>query len=451
MNIADPGDQVGPWKLLYLFGKGGSSEVWAAEDSSGSKVALKILWKQAFRRRFLDEIRLYRNLDSRTGILPLIDSHIPSHVDAKAGAQPWLAMEVGTPVIDYLGPDADLALVIDAVKEYASTLVSLAEENIYHRDIKPSNLYWLNGHFVIGDFGIADFPEKSGLTRTGERLGPANFLAPEMIEYSGEVQSGPADVYSLAKTLWAIVAGHKFPPPGELRRDNEAFRLSSYTPDSRAVMLESLIEASTAHDPSRRPTMQSIRDELTWWGQSEVSTKLDLSDYRSDVERIREAKRAIKPETEEQRTGRLRDAANRLVREEIFDSLISTLQSAGLQRVGPAAGAQAKWPHDDEYGGGWTSDYWGIDTLASPWLELHAGIFQREHPVKDETDTKVAVLLAMMTPESQENLVYYFESFNLGSLQLNRLVERIKSDVEAQFSEIISNFLTRCKTSGIPR
>ena len=140
----------------------------------------------------------------------MIDSHIPSRADSKAGAQPWLAMQVATPLTDYLQPGSDLTLVVSAIKGYAHTLAYLADEDIYHRDIKPSNLYWLNGCFAIGDFGIADFPEKSGLTRTGEKLGPANFLAPEMIECSGEVRSGPVDVYSLAKTLWVLVASHKY-------------------------------------------------------------------------------------------------------------------------------------------------------------------------------------------------------------------------------------------------
>ena len=47
-----PGDQVDRWTLRERFGKGGSGDVWAAEDESGRKVALKILWKEKYRARF---------------------------------------------------------------------------------------------------------------------------------------------------------------------------------------------------------------------------------------------------------------------------------------------------------------------------------------------------------------------------------------------------------------
>jgi len=144
-------------------------------------------------------------------------------------------MQIGTPIKEYFGSGATFADVARAVTGYADTLSSLADEGIYHRDIKPSNLYWANGSFAIGDFGIADFPDKAGLTQTGNRLGPANFLAPEMIQYAGDISaSGPADVYSLGKTLSALAAGREHPPPGELRRDRPPLRISRYVEDPRA-------------------------------------------------------------------------------------------------------------------------------------------------------------------------------------------------------------------------
>ena len=77
-------------------------------------------------------------------------------------------MEIATPLEEYLNFALDLEITVIAINEIAGTLAVIANEGIYHRDIKPSNLYWLYGGFAIGDFGIADFPDKTGLTRAGK-------------------------------------------------------------------------------------------------------------------------------------------------------------------------------------------------------------------------------------------------------------------------------------------
>jgi serine/threonine protein kinase len=458
MTRFKPGSRVDKWTLLEYLGGGGSGEVWVAEAGKDTKAALKILWNKRYQGRFFDEIKLYRSLGDRAGILPLIDSLMPSDDGYRPGVPPWLAMEIGTSIVEYLGPEADFALVVQAVNRFANVLAELAEEGIYHRDIKPPNLYRLHEGFVIGDFGIADFPDKSGLTRTGEKLGPANFLAPEMIEYSGDVQSGPADVYSLAKTLWVLAAGRKFPPPGELRADNGALRLSGQVAHPRVPMLDSFIETATAHDPIRRPSMREFSDELAWWAAPVVEKKPEASLYIDEIQRIREAARVTRPETAEQRTQRLWNEAQQKVHN-FREDLKRLLVSSSLQRAaGPAnSTGMAKWPHGDDYGGGWSSDYWGIDTLASPWLELAAGSFERLGQTAGDNERQIGVLLALRTVSSeddpngmQENYYYFFESFRLGSIGLDTLIEQARAGFTAQLPEILAKFLTACKAIGVP-
>jgi serine/threonine protein kinase len=327
------GRRIDGWRLSKYIDSGGSGEVWVATNTAGVEAALKILWNGKYTKRFLDEIKIYRQLGYRPGILHLIDSYTPDEALPEPGGRPWLAMQIGVTITDYLGQDPDLEAVVTAVESYANTLAALAEEGVFHRDIKPSNLYWADGQFAIGDFGIADFPDKAGLTETGEKVGPANFLAPEMIDYSGDVQSGPADVYSLAKTLWAIAAGRRYPLPGELRRDRSNLRLSTHVHDRRALMLEPLLERATSDDWHVRPSMREVADELSWWAERQVAARSDLASYRGEAARLQEATTVVKQETEQERLGRLYGDALQKVHRDLFTYVKDALESAGLQSI----------------------------------------------------------------------------------------------------------------------
>lgn len=380
------GERIDGWTLLGFIGKGGSGEVWSANKGDAPNIALKILWQRKYAGRFLDEIRLYRQLGDRPGILRLVDSYMPDPAQAASGRRPWLAMEIGVPITEHLGRDTDLADVVKAVESYAKTLAGLADENVFHRDIKPSNLYWANDQFAIGDFGIADFPDKAGLTKTGEKLGPANFIAPEMIDYSGEVQSGPADVYSLAKTLWAIATRTRFPPQGELRRDRDSLRLSSHVQGREALMLEALLERATADNPSRRPSMREFAEELFWWGEPQVSARPDLASFREEVARLEEATTVIKQETEQERLGRLYNDALTKAYEKLFNYVKDALESAGLQSHQEPPSTVVNWSPHPDYGGGGGCFSSGIRSLASPWISMKAGVAQRIYRDENRED-----------------------------------------------------------------
>lgn len=66
-------------------------------------------------------------------------------------------------------------------------------------------------------------------------------------------------------------------------------------------MLESLLERATADDPSVRPSMREVADELSWWGDSVVATRVDLSSYAEEVNRLRAANDRISQENHQQR------------------------------------------------------------------------------------------------------------------------------------------------------
>jgi hypothetical protein len=115
----------------------------------------------------------------------------------------------------------------------------------------------------VGDLGLIDFPDKRDITREGAKLGPSNFVAPEMIESPETADGAPADVFSLGKTIWVLVSGQNWPPQGELRVDREAAALGQFLVDGREPFLSSLLERMTLDSPGDRPTMEVVVNELT--------------------------------------------------------------------------------------------------------------------------------------------------------------------------------------------
>ncbi|MFO0964615.1 MAG: protein kinase [Gemmataceae bacterium] len=175
-----------------------------------------------------------------------------------------MATPLATPISKAL-KDQPLTEVVRAILAIADTLAALHAENVSHRDVKPSNLYQYMGRWVVGDLGLIDFPDKDSITETGERLGPMNFLAPEMLDDGKHAEGAQADVYSLAKTLWVLSTGQRVPPPGELRAGNTQTSIGAYVAHSGGPQLDVLIERATRYAPTARPTMDEIARELSAW------------------------------------------------------------------------------------------------------------------------------------------------------------------------------------------
>ena len=155
-------------------------------------------------RRFRAEVGVLRRLTD-PGVLPLLDSHLP---DRLSGDDPaWLAMPIATPLDEALA-ESPLAQTIEACATIADTLARLRRDHqLGHRDIKPGNLYEHDGHWLVGDFGLVADPSSDAITEGNRPLGPRHFCASEMVLRPAHADPGPADVYSLAKTLWVSRPG----------------------------------------------------------------------------------------------------------------------------------------------------------------------------------------------------------------------------------------------------
>jgi len=88
------------------------------------------------------------------------------------------------------------------------------ERGLIHRDVKSSNCFLENeGRVKIGDFGLSkSLDGGADLTRNGTFLGTPLYASPEQIKRD-EVNER-TDVYSVAATLYYLIAGHPQARPG---------------------------------------------------------------------------------------------------------------------------------------------------------------------------------------------------------------------------------------------
>jgi serine/threonine protein kinase len=273
---------LGSWELIEPLNAGGNAEVWKARHSDGTVSAVKILYTRNPQaepyKRFRDEIAFLRTIGDFPGVLPILDASLPEQPSRRSPA--WLAMPLATPITEALGDSPDIRTVVEAIAEIAETLATLAQKGVSHRDIKPGNLYSLNEKWMIGDFGLVEYPDKEPLTAEGKTLGPLYFMPPEMISNPKDAHGAPADVYMLAKTLWVLATGQTYPPQGEQRTDIPQATIAHYIQHSWIGVLDRLISNATRHDPERRPNMPDFARELRTWLAPipEPASPTDLSD-----------------------------------------------------------------------------------------------------------------------------------------------------------------------------
>ena len=283
--------------------------------------------------RFRQEIEFQQKVHGEEGLLPLLDSRCPDN--PSIGSPAWLSMPPAITIQEKLGGQPALGKVLDAVLALASALANLHDNhNAAHRDIKPANLFWLDGKWVLGDFGLVDFPENGELTDPSRSLGPRFFMADEMIQSAGDADGKPADVFSLAKTLHVLATGMNFPPQGPHRIEELGTRISTFIPEAN-LRLDMLLQRATTRDANTRISMSEFRDELARYiGEKTEPEKPDLR-----LGNIIAAIDAIRATSSAKRSGReainqlLSDAFHEILRRMTMEDL-SQIPSDKLHRSG---------------------------------------------------------------------------------------------------------------------
>jgi eukaryotic-like serine/threonine-protein kinase len=200
------------YRLERLLGRGGMASVWLASDEVLDRpVAVKLLSDTIasdpeFLARFRREARVAAGL-SHPNLIGIYDY-------AEGEERPYLVMEYVAG--DNLAERMSRHAAIDCerlARELLGALAHIHAAGIVHRDVKPQNvLIAPDGSAKLIDFGIALPKDATALTRTGNLLGTARYIAPEVM--GGQPATERSDLYSCGVVLRDSMGDN---PPAGLR------------------------------------------------------------------------------------------------------------------------------------------------------------------------------------------------------------------------------------------
>lgn len=211
---------VGGYQGLELIARGGMGEVYKARHPNLNRtVAIKVLsayFKNDpnFNKRFGREAKTMAQLRH-----PNI---ITIHDYGDQDGLPFIVMEylTGSTLSQILTERGSLSLEesLPLLEELASALDYAHGQGVIHRDVKPSNVIiepittltsGRSQRAILMDFGIARFiTENTMLTASGDVLGTADYISPEQVHGTIELDSR-ADQYSFAVMTYQMLTGHK--------------------------------------------------------------------------------------------------------------------------------------------------------------------------------------------------------------------------------------------------
>jgi eukaryotic-like serine/threonine-protein kinase len=228
------------YRVLEPISAGAMGAVYRAIDIENDReVALKQCTNPHHDQRFEAEARLLSAL-AHPRVVAIID-----HFAVSSGQYLVMDLVRGIDLGVLLKQRGTPGLPVDQAIEYTrqtcEALQYVHDQQIVHRDVKPQNLILSENGVVLVDFGIArllDEVEQQGTVG----IGTPRFMAPEV--FAGGNVSARTDVFSVAATLWTLIAGR---PPVYADPTKLSSVASDVTPE-----LEGIIAAGLEMIPERR-------------------------------------------------------------------------------------------------------------------------------------------------------------------------------------------------------
>jgi serine/threonine protein kinase len=245
--------RLGGYRLLEEIGRGTTSVVHLAMDSTGREVAVKEPL-QEFEADLTGRRRLAREMGAQSRVR---SPYVARLLDGEVAAdRPYVVMEYvpGHPLsglVEAYGPYRGDRLARLA-RRMVLGLAAVHDAGVLHRDVAPKNVIVLGDRPTLIDFGIAHAAGADQVTRPGIVAGTPAYLAPELIE--GDRATAASDVFSWAATVAYAATGR--PPFGTGSLHGVCFRILRGEADLAGIAepLASLLPLGLRRDPSLRPT-----------------------------------------------------------------------------------------------------------------------------------------------------------------------------------------------------
>ncbi len=215
--------QIGKYELREKIGEGGMGKIFRAVSNDGHIVAIKlssdITDDHDLAKRFQREAELLKRLKD----CPYIVTYLGHGV---AHNFPYIIMELleGKSLWTYLqsrGGCLPQTEALALIKQVCAGMIYVHDLGILHRDLKPDNIFVVKGSdgepFIkILDFGLAkDVTDNAApaITQVFTKLGTPVYMPPEQHDDASSVDER-ADVFTLGRILFHLLAGHDAYPDG---------------------------------------------------------------------------------------------------------------------------------------------------------------------------------------------------------------------------------------------
>lgn len=270
MTVEQQVPEIPGYRDVALLSGGSSSLVFRAVQTRLSRtVAIKVLLidGDTTREQYERELETTVLLSSQPHIVGIIDTGV-----TPAG-NPYIVMEYCpggsyAQILRQRGP-LPVVEVVDLGAKIADALQAAHDVGVIHRDVKPSNILRSAFGPALTDFGIARAPHQLTGTLSLDRMTPYH-ASPEAMRRDS--QSPASDIYSLASTLWHLLAGH--PPFADQGRPLDLDELRQRVlhqpappvgrPDVPAWLQRELARALAKDPASRHPDAHTFAEVLRY-------------------------------------------------------------------------------------------------------------------------------------------------------------------------------------------
>lgn len=281
------------WVLIKeeVHRRGGNSLIYLVHndnDPDKEVFALKKFSKNdpERKKRFDKEIIIAKKLSKIDGCIDLLDDGYQKEV-------PFFVMPFYPKgnLFDYILSEAypkDIVQILDCFLLILKIVKKAHEVPIALRDIKPQNIFLTHDYLpIIGDYGLSiDLNDSiDRLTKSQEAVGSQGYIAPELEQRLNTYEFLPVDIWSLGRTLWAMVAKKHAPNNFETLGSSNN-HVSAYLEKNIANHTQGIITACTQQDPYNRPTIEELielseesRRFIVRTREDETIIQTDIADY----------------------------------------------------------------------------------------------------------------------------------------------------------------------------